>query len=329
MTEKDNILITQYLANELSKAEKEAMMLRIDDDSDFKAIFFKQYDVWVKTGIPTVATQSEKKQQLDQIWRKLRPIQPKKVYLTFMRYAVVILLSLLLGGATTYWIFQNHQPEHVEDSLYVYSSGSKSISDITLPDGSNVKLNANTKITYADGQTRKILIDGEATFEVVHDQLRPFIVDCGELQIVDIGTKFNVKHREGDPIVETMLINGVVDLQVDEQKQLRMLPGQKALFFKQDKSIDVMDFDDQEWISWSQDRFYFQDVSLEIVLNQLAEWYEVKVEWRNKSLKNKEIYYNASRRLDLRSSMDLLHLLVDIDYEIEEHDHVPVTIIIH
>lgn len=330
MKKQDISIITRYLANELSEVEKESLLLRLDNEPNFKELFMKQYDLWVKTGVTKVATAEEKQKELDRIWYKIRQNKPKNIYLKFIRYAAVFILSLLLGGTGAYIILRETQYKQSGEILYVYSSGSRSISDITLPDGSKVKLNANTTIKYSQDEKRKVEIEGEATFEVVHDEKRPFFVDCDELVIVDVGTLFNVKARTEDEFVETILMEGVVDLHVENQKQVSMQPGQKAVFSKVDKKIELEFFDHQESLAWSQNRFYFKGVKLEKVLSQLADWYEVEVVWKNKALKNREIYYNASRGLSLQSTMELLDYLVEIKYEIKEQEgDIPTAIIIY
>ena len=67
---------------------------------------------------------------------------------------------------------------------------------VALPDGSSVTLGARSSITLAfkAGERRVILTSGEALFDVVHDEKRPFVVDAGSSVIRDIGTRFNVNR---------------------------------------------------------------------------------------------------------------------------------------
>ncbi len=73
---------------------------------------------------------------------------------------------------------------------------------LTLPDGSQVWLNAESSITYPvnfAGSERKVKITGEAYFEVVHNHSRPFRVQAGDQLIEDVGTAFNVNAYTDEP----------------------------------------------------------------------------------------------------------------------------------
>ncbi len=64
---------------------------------------------------------------------------------------------------------------------------------VALPDGSKITLNGNTNIALDHKKPRYARLDrGEALFTVVHDEGDPFIVDTGDVRLVDAGTEFNV-----------------------------------------------------------------------------------------------------------------------------------------
>ena len=64
---------------------------------------------------------------------------------------------------------------------------------IAMADGTRVTLNGNSRIEIAQGDTRGVtMIKGEAFFDVVHDERRPFAVRAGDLLVRDVGTAFDV-----------------------------------------------------------------------------------------------------------------------------------------
>ena len=110
---------------------------------------------------------------------------------------------------------------------------------LTLPDGSQVWLNAESSITYPTaftGNERKVTITGEAYFEVRKDKTKPFIVSVspatggvrkanggvspaggggeagGGFEIEVLGTKFNVNAYKEEPAINTTLLEGSVKL---------------------------------------------------------------------------------------------------------------------
>ena len=86
-----------------------------------------------------------------------------------------------------------------------FATGIGRIQAVRLADGTKVELNTNTRL-HADvnGASRTVMLDsGEAYFDVVHDDKRPFTVYAGNRRITDIGTKFSV-FRNGDDVRVTV-----------------------------------------------------------------------------------------------------------------------------
>lgn len=79
-----------------------------------------------------------------------------------------------------------------------YVTGPGERREISLADGSRVILNGATRIAFDEDRPREVTIaQGEALFEVRHDDHDPFIVLAGDTRLVDIGTVFNVVEQAG------------------------------------------------------------------------------------------------------------------------------------
>ncbi|WP_431292627.1 FecR family protein [Pedobacter sp. P26] len=93
---------------------------------------------------------------------------------------------------------------------------------VNLPDGSKVWLNAESKITYPvafSGNTRKIALQGEAYFEVVHNPNKPFIVDFDGSNVKVLGTHFNICAYGDGEIPRTTLLQGSVEVSKGDRKK--------------------------------------------------------------------------------------------------------------
>jgi len=77
-----------------------------------------------------------------------------------------------------------------------YSTAVGGFASVPMADGSKVTLNTDSEIRVAiTSKERRIDLDqGEAFFEVAHDETRPFIVRAGSKRVVAIGTQFSVQH---------------------------------------------------------------------------------------------------------------------------------------
>jgi transmembrane sensor len=91
-----------------------------------------------------------------------------------------------------------------------FSTGIGDRYSVSLQDGSKVELNTDTRLhASVDDTSREVRLDkGEAYFEVVHDEKRPFVVVSGDLRIVDVGTKFLVRRDKGK--LEVIVTEGAV-----------------------------------------------------------------------------------------------------------------------
>lgn len=83
---------------------------------------------------------------------------------------------------------------------------------VKLPDGSVLSLNATTAVAvdFRPDERRLHLLDGEASFEVMHDRARPFVVDAGSGRTRSLGAAFNIDMRPDETVVAVM--EGVVEI---------------------------------------------------------------------------------------------------------------------
>lgn len=99
-----------------------------------------------------------------------------------------------------------------------------------LPDGTQVQLNAGTKLEYPqvfDRGIRRVKLSGEAMFEVSHDARRPFFVETFASEIEVLGTQFNVLSDEQNARFSTTLVEGCVRVRsrLDPSQVLTMQPN--------------------------------------------------------------------------------------------------------
>jgi hypothetical protein len=169
--------------------------------------------------------------------------------------------------------------------------GSKVIS-LTLADGTQVWLNAESALTFPTaftGKERKVTITGEAYFEVKHDATKPFVVSKGERSVHVLGTHFNVNAYDDESEMKITLLEGAVKVTNGTASGL-LKPGQQAQIMNHSTSpeqavkiVDEADLD--EVMAWKNGRFLFNDANIESVMRQLTRWYDVEVVYESKPTK--------------------------------------------
>lgn len=164
--------------------------------------------------------------------------------------------------------------------------GSKS--QLVLPDGTKVWLNAGSRMAFPNkfsGKKREVFLEGEAYFEVTHDAELPFFVNTSDISIKVLGTRFNLSAYKSDKQTETVLLEGKVTVKDRSSigfisKETVLSPNQKASFDKENQTISVSDEIDAEYaIAWTEGWFKFSQQNLNTVLSKLQRYYNVKFEY--------------------------------------------------
>jgi transmembrane sensor len=162
---------------------------------------------------------------------------------------------------------------------------------LTLPDGSQVWLNAASSIRYPTaftGADREVEITGEAYFEVAKDPSMPFRVktvnhlgDADPMTIEVLGTHFNVNAYSDEDAVRTTLLEGSVKIKKGDNSGL-LKPGQQAQLQPTGEIRWIPDADVEQAIAWKNGVFEFDGIELAAIMRQISRWYDVQVEYEGK-----------------------------------------------
>lgn len=191
------------------------------------------------------------------------------------------LAALLVVGVMIWPMFKPAVPS-------IQLVATSSVKDVKLADGSTVQLDLDTNVAVRFGaDTRDIeLMQGRAMFEVAHDAARPFIVDTGSGRITAFGTQFQVQ-RLGENVSVTLLEGSIgIDSANDrnEQRTLRLVPGQKASYTPATKSWTVAAVDPAALTSWSQGFHVFSATPLDEAIAEINRYSEVKLKLADPAL---------------------------------------------
>jgi len=218
----------------------------------------------------------------------------------------------------------NDQPDESAMNEIVVPFGKKS--QLILEDGTKVWLNAGTRMAFPTaftGKKREVFLEGEAYFEVAHNQKLPFIVNTDEITIKVLGTRFNLSAYKTDNLIETLLIEGKVSISERSvwgfySNETILTPNQTASFNQDDHSISVQNDPDVELaIAWTQGWFKFSQQSIDNVISKLERYYNVRFVFDHKFSASDLI----TGKLDLKESIEQVMIVLadvaNIKYKIE------------
>ena len=165
---------------------------------------------------------------------------------------------------------------------------------VTLDDGSVIKLNSGSELSYpssfADLNTRKVTLKGEAFFEIAKDPLKPFVVQTDETFTQVYGTVFNISSYEDDDNIEVVLVEGSVgvgDKLRFKEKNLTMLkPSQKIT--NSNNSFIVEDIDITPYVSWVEGVISFQNANMSQIIKKLERQFDVQIINENNTLEERQ-----------------------------------------
>jgi transmembrane sensor len=179
---------------------------------------------------------------------------------------------------------------------------------LTLPDGTNVWLNASSSITYPTafvGKKRNVSITGEAYFEVTKDKTRPFHVTAGNQTIEVLGTHFNVMAYADESAIRTTLLEGSVKITGGNGAGI-LKPGEQGVVDKSG-SLKIGPALTDEAVAWKNGCFKFNRVDIKYIMRQLGRWYDVDVVYEGQ-VKTDEFVGTISRSENIVQALHLLEL---------------------
>lgn len=153
---------------------------------------------------------------------------------------------------------------------------------LELADGSRIWVNANTRIVYPvtfDDKEREIYVDGEIYIEVSPDKARPFIVKSKKMDIRVLGTKFNVSAYGVNPQASVVLVSGKVNVRTDNRTESVLEPSDRLSYEK--GFTDIKKVNVENYISWKDGFYTFDNESFSVVLDKLSNYYGKKISYNS------------------------------------------------
>jgi len=153
---------------------------------------------------------------------------------------------------------------------------------LELADGSRIWVNANTRVVYPvtfDDKEREIYVDGEIYIEVSPDKARPFIVKSKKMDIRVLGTKFNVSAYEASQEASVVLVSGKVNVRTDNRTESLLEPSDRLSYEK--GFIDIRKVNVENYISWKDGFYTFDNESFSVVLDKLSNYYGKKISYNS------------------------------------------------
>ena len=305
-------LLAGYFSGNISDEEKGQLFAQMEANPDYKLQYEEMKQVWEMTTVDPISFETDKSVAWNNLEKQIQteisateiPTAARVVRRSFgrqlLRYAAVFLLIGTVGffGYRTY---QSMTP----DSTYLteVSTGSNERKELTLPDGSEVWLNENSKLLFAEAfKKREIILEGEAFFDVKRMEDSPFVIESGEARTVVLGTSFNVRAYPKENIIEVTVESGKVAFSKPggATSPALLTKGESAVLVKTEGRITKELQKTPNATSWKTDKLVFDDVPILEVIKSVERYFDVDVKVENEAILNcpfKGTFTNADEKL--------------------------------
>jgi len=343
---KDRIfeLLSKRSARELTLEEHIELNRLLEEDVDIQ-VFETILNDFMSTSTNYEESVSENevedfiKRVHGKIDRDARDIRHFQLFSNWKKISAIAASLLIIATGVVLYLYQRGQRGTMPTFPNVVATQKGNKTNIVLPDGTKVWVNADSRLTYEQSfgrNTREVVLTGEAYFDVVHDQNRPFIVHTSNIDVRVFGTAFNVRSYSDESTTQTTLFRGSVQVSLKngKDKKIMLAPNEKLVvqnsYSRQQSNSNSENLPQIELlmikpnprdslvaeISWVNNKLVFDRERLEQIVPTLERWYNVKIILKNRAISKtfSGVFQNDSLEEVLKS----LQLSAGIEYKIEK-----------
>lgn len=193
---------------------------------------------------------------------------------------------------------------------------------VVLSDGTKVWLNALSKLSYPvtfSKRERRVVVDGEAFFEVSKDISRPFVVETSDYNIKVLGTKFNVNSYNNEDYVATTLVEGSVEIPGVGAPSVKIVPGEQFRKSRADGSTVVEPVDTDMYTSWIDNNLRMNGTTLNDILKVIKRRYDVEILFVDKEVGEERFSGKIPLNDNLGVILEQLSRVSNIKFEFESN----------
>lgn len=316
-------LIIKYLKETATHREKQQLFEWLKSEESNKILFRDIQKIWLASdNVFQKESEINKaylrfKGSVENYERGKKPVFRLPLFRTVAAASILIAI-FSLGG----FFIGKHSSQSTELQAQVLNNviiGKDNKGTVTLPDGTVVWLNSESKLTYPENfskEARVVKLEGEGYFDVVKNPNKPFYVETDGLKIRVLGTKFDVKNYKGRETMETTLLSGKVEVFMNNTNNSIILkPNEKLIYNKQQSNYDVKVLDVHNQIIWIEDRLIFSNERFADILKKMEGWYGVEITCDDKINLDQKLSF-AIRKESKEEIFELISLIMPIKVEI-------------
>lgn len=332
-------LLLRYIKGEATNKEEREILEWVGRSQENEKYFVMLNNLWLSQNISDKKASEKELEEIVRLTTGKRSSNRRfGKYLSYAAAAVIILSLglnyLFFSGAVSTGNKQDkpvrmaYLPTEYKHEIYT-EKGVKA--KVTLPDGSQVWLNSDSRMIYPDrfeSDIREIDFSGEAYFDVVKDSLRPLVINTNkDFKVKVLGTKFNLKSYDNDAEARTTLYSGSVNIvskvpggKLKEGKEVVTIlkPLESCIIREKQNPINIKPENPEKQTAWKDGRIIFESTPMAETIKILERWHGVEFEVRDKSVYTFDITARFKSE-SIVQIMEMIKYCALIDYSIDSN----------
>jgi ferric-dicitrate binding protein FerR (iron transport regulator) len=187
---------------------------------------------------------------------------------------------------------------------------------LVLSDGTEAWLNAGSSLrfpTHFTGKERRVFLSGEGYFSIAKNAEQPFIVATARMEVLALGTAFNVMDYKQEQQSSTTLAEGMVKVTAGKQNCI-LKPGTAAIAAA--TTIQVVPADVTVATAWKNGLFIFDHADISTVMQQISRWYDVTVSYGARGIPPVHFTGEIKRQSTLAEVLQMLEVTGGVKFTI-------------
>ncbi|SDJ58123.1 FecR family protein [Pedobacter sp. ok626] len=293
-------LLIKFLLKETTEVESITVQSWLDASPDNASYFLQFEKIWNSSKVLSGQSQvnendawlrfKQKTGSNNTITRQLKPRY------NWLKVAAVFVL--IAAGWSLYNI--------LSPASYIDLTAGNTVTTKTLPDGSELTLNKNARLSYANNFKRNRSVhlqQGDVFFNVAHDKAKPFVIEIDKVSVLVVGTSFNIKHlaNQTEVIVET----GIVKVSFGKA-EISLQKGEKVVISNHTDKLIKEQNTDQLYNYYRSNEFIANNTPLWRMVEVLNEQYSANIVINDPAIKNLPLNTTLKTSASLDRNLDVI-----------------------
>ncbi len=360
---KDNInnIITRILSGESNPQEDLTFINWLNSNQDHIDEFYRKERVWNAINVVFAKEKFDNKAAYNRFIKAIdKPFSRssqksnvKKILTRTLQWAALALIMIGVGALLLYLVSDRPSDMVVDNFEVIVPYGSRS--NLILTDGTSVWLNAGSRLSYSKNfgeSDRNVHLEGEGYFQVEKQDKHPFTVLTSEIEVMALGTSFNIKSYPEEDIIQTTLVSGSVLVNRTGQRKtergLTLEPNQQLIFYREtrqlelsyiDKLTDALDKEEEDelkrtvedelpravlrrgidpemFTSWKDNRLILDDEPFESIAIKLERRFGTSIIIKDEDIKSRR-FTGRFDEITMEQALNALQFVSPFDYYLD------------